>query len=295
MNDTITSTVGDDGAPVTIENAIRGMRYRGRGHHDGCELYPVFRGDGKRSSFAHIPNRSHCAPPSGESSEHKKMKTEWLEYLEDKLSNCRICRLFGRTTMHLDCPLPTYGDSYRIPEVEIMWRCTVCHMNHLYNILKGATSVVSETWQFGQSCRSDITILDIDDKPLVFIEFKKTNVSQNAKCVAKANGVHLFVVDVLDGKNVQAGLNNPQHRWYDSVDMDEESKAFLRAGESINLTGTHSAFESLYDDGGNIANTTFSYSEPEDSPIDRIPQPRLGHYMWASWSTMGCESQRLYP
>ena len=295
MNDMITSAAGEDGAQVTIEKAIKGTRYTGRGHHNNCELYPVFRGYGKRSSFSHMPNRAHCVPHRGESDEHRNMKIAWFEHLEDRLSDCRVCRVFVRKNPHLDCSLTPPVDLEQGHNAKIMWKCAKCQLLHQYDLLKDAISIVCEAWQFGRSCRPDITIQGEDEQPLVFIEFKKTNLSQNVRRIADDNGVHLFVVDVLDGKNVQTGLNNPQFRWYDSTDLDKQSIDFLRRGEAFNnqLGGSRSHFETSYDDAGNIIMTTFNFSEHDDSLLDRIPQPRQGHYLWASWSNLCCKSQQF--
>ena len=55
--DTITTALDDGDNRVQISDAKPGLRYRGATpHHQGCDLYPVFRRT-KRSSFAHVPDR----------------------------------------------------------------------------------------------------------------------------------------------------------------------------------------------------------------------------------------------
>ena len=170
MKDTITTALRHDGARVHIDQAIRRERYLGIGHHGRCELYPVFRSRGRRSSFSHMPDRSHCTSPQGESAEHKKVRLEWLKFLEDKLSGCIVCTFEGRDSPHLDCPVAPSGSSEPRPEAELIWPCGVCHQLHIYDLLRGARSVVTEKWQFDRSVRPDITVLDECGRPLVLIE-----------------------------------------------------------------------------------------------------------------------------
>ena len=122
---------------------------------------------------------------------------------------------------------------------------------------------------------------------------KKSNFSENVLESASANNVPLFRVDVLDEQSVQGGLYNPQRKWYEDIDMDPESKDFLRRAESIQLPGYSSEFVSLFDDDGNLVKTTLNYSDrSDDSLIPPVPPPRLGPYLMAHWSTLNCESQK---
>ena len=129
MRDIITTALGPDGSRTHIDKSIAGDRYGGIGHHQKCQLYPVFRRKGRRSSFAHMPNRAHCAPPSDESPEHKNVKRRWLEFLQDQLSGCFVCVAFGRNSPHLDCPvILTESSSVQPFYTEIAWVCGKCLM-----------------------------------------------------------------------------------------------------------------------------------------------------------------------
>ena len=142
MRDIITTALGPDGSRIHIDKSIAGDRYGGIAHHQKCQLYPVFRHRGWRSSFAHMPNRTHCAPPSGESPEHKNVKRGWLEFLQDQLSGCFVCVAFGRNSPHLDCPvILTESSSVQPFYTEIAWVCAPLweehlprSLDHLYNV-----------------------------------------------------------------------------------------------------------------------------------------------------------------
>ena len=294
MKDIITTAHREDGSRVHIDDAARRGRYRGIGHHERCELYPVFRSHGRRSSFAHMPDRSLCASPQGESVEHKTVRLQWVKFLEDQLSGCIVCTMEGRDSPHLDCPVAPSGCSEVRPEAELIWPCGVCHELHIYDLLIGARSVVTEKWQFERSVRPDITVLDECGRPLVLIEIKKSNFSENVLETASANNVPLFRVDVLGVQSFQGGLYNPQRRWYEGVDMDPESKNFLQWADSIRLPGYSSEFVSLFDEDGNLIKTTFSYSDTcDESLIPPVPPPRMGNYLLAHWSTVDCKSQTV--
>ena len=62
---------------------------------------------------------------------------------------------------------------------------------------------MSEKWQYGRRTRPDITILNEDNQPLAFVEFKKSSLSKKSESVAREKGIPLFVVDVSDGHNSQ--------------------------------------------------------------------------------------------
>ena len=298
MRDIITTALGPDGSRIHIDKSIAGDRYGGIAHHQKCQLYPVFRHRGWRSSFAHMPNRTHCAPPSGESPEHKNVKRGWLEFLQDQLSGCFVCVAFGRNSPHLDCPvILTESSSVQPFYTEIAWVCGKCLKPHLYNVLAGAALAVSEKWQYGRRTRPDITILNEDNQPLAFVEFKKSSLSKKSESVAREKGIPLFVVDVSDGHNSQNMLNNPERRWYDDIpEIDAKSRKWMRQVDSIPFPGSGTQVDSVFDDDGTFVDSTIhTYNNPETDGhlvTSSIPLPKLGHYLLASRSTLGCESQK---
>ncbi len=293
MNDTITTAIAHDGTTTRIEYATPKHRYHGLGHHKGCELYPVFRGEGRQSSFAHMPNRLSCLPPRGESYEHKQAKEQWLEFLEDRLSGCLFYATQGRRSVpHLhdpyDSSMPKDPDPLR---TEILWICGECQKPHTFDLLKKAYSAVSEKWQFERSVKPDITILNSRELPMVFIEFRKSHLSPKIEEVAETHGIPLFVVDIIDGTSMQGGLYNPQRRWpqrrwYDNIDMPAESKAFMRQSDSIRLPNSYSCdFTSIFDDNGRPVDHTLKI---DGEPMFPIPSPNFGHYLFATWSNIEC-------
>ena len=260
--DIITTAIAKDGSHTPIEKAKSGERYEGIAHHESCLLYPVHR-QGKRSSFAHMPNRQDCRPP-GESEEHRQMKEAWFAYLRS---------------------LPLFG--------EIAWNCRLCSKPHTYDLIWGATAVVPER-RLGNGLKPDLTILGPTGEPAVFIEFRKSNLSPKMWTYAQETGIPLFVVNVLDGVSEQASLHNRQRRWYDDVpEFDETSRQMARAVEGFPQT----VFEPFYDVDGELVDAFLHYDneDPEQNRLLSLfgmPHPRRGHYLFAHDSTLGCESQR---
>lgn len=258
--DIITNAIAKDGSHTPIETAKSGERYTGIAHHDGCLLYPVHR-EGKRSSFAHMPNRQDCRP-SGESKEHRQMKEAWFAYL--------------RT-------LPFFG--------EIVWNCRQCSKPHTYDLLYGAAAVVSEQ-RLGNGLRPDLTILGPAGEQLAFIEFRKSSLSSRMWTHARGADIPLFVVDVLDGVSEQATLHNRQRRWCDDVpEFEEESRQMARLVDVF--PGT--VFEPFHDSNGDLVDAFLHYNDEDPEGVLSLftmPRPRRGHFLFAHDSTLGCDSQR---
>ena len=293
MWDIITSALGQDGALVRIEQAIIGMRYRGIGHHEPCQLYPVNRREGKRSSFAHIPNRSHCMPPSGESAEHEMVKMQWAEFLHAQLIGCFICVHIDRESPHRCPSVPSASPHIRPAYGTVAWVCDACLKPHIYDILRDAKFIAIEEWQFDRSVRPDITILNKYRYPLAFIEFKKSNLSEVAERVARERDIPLFVVGILDGVSSQNKIHNSQYRWYDNAtNMEPADRDLMRRLDSVPRSG--SEFNAIFDDDGNLIDATLHYSEDpgDDSVASNMPVPKAGTYLLAERSTLLCDSQR---
>ena len=268
--DIITSAIARDGLRIPIEKAETGERYTGIAHHRRCLLYPVHRRT-RRSSFAHLPSRQDCRPP-GESEEHRQVKEAWHRFLWSEVT---AAKFWSRA--------PMFGD--------ITWTCRECLKPHVFEPLAGAVDAVLEK-RLANGLRPDITIIGPEGKPIVLIEFKKTNVSERVRQFAEESGTPLFVIDVLDGESEQATLDNRQRRWYDNIpDFDDESRQVARLAESFPAT----VFEPFYDSDGNLVDAFLTYHDDDsDQVLSRIgmPKPRRGHYLFAHESTLGCESQR---
>ncbi len=271
LKDIITTALAKDGTRTPIEKARTGDRYTGIAHHKACVLFPVHRRE-RRSSFAHLPNRKDCRQP-GESDEHRQVKEAWHQFLWLELT---AARFWSRS--------PMFGD--------ITWTCRKCLKPHVFELLDQATDVVVER-RLANGLRPDITILGPGGSPLVIIEFKKTNLSGEVNAFAKAKGIALFVVDVLDGVNEQASLHNRHRRWYDDIpEFDEESRLVARLAESFPAT----VFEPFHDSNGDLVDAFLTYSDKDgDNALSLMgmPHPRRGHFLFAHDSTLGCDSQRL--
>ncbi len=258
--DIITTAIAKDGSPTPIEQAITGDRYGGIAHHKGCVLYPVHR-EGRRSSFAHMPNRKDCRP-LGESKEHRQMKEVWFGYLRQ---------------------LPFFG--------EITWNCRQCWKPHTYDLLYGATAVVTEQ-RLKNGLRPDLAILGPTGEPIAFLEFRKSNLSGKIWEYAMQANIPLFVIDVLHEDSEQPTLHNRQRRWYDAIpEFDEESRRMARAVECFPAT----VLEPFYNSHGDLVDAFLTYHDDDPEQVLSmfgIPSPRRGHLLFAHESTLGCDSQR---
>ena len=263
LSDIITTAVAKDGSRTRIEQAGKGERYVGIAHHEQCLLYPVHR-QGRKSSFAHLPNRQDCRP-SGESVEHKKLKEAWYRYLRW---------------------LPFFGD--------VTWNCHECLKPHVYDLLDGATSVVMEE-RLANGLKPDITIRGLAGQPLVFLEFRKSHLSSRIREFAQAQKIPLFVGKVDNGEGAQATLHNRQRQSYDGIlEFDDDMREMARLFES--LPGTE--FAPFYDSNGDLVDAFLHYDNANPSVhgvlrLIGMPKPHRGHYLFAHDSTLECDSQRL--
>ena len=181
---------------------------------------------------------------------------------------------------------PIFGD--------IAWTCAECLRPHVFELLAEAEDVVMEK-HLSSALRPDITIMGPGRRPTALLEVRKTYLSKEAKRFAHAEGIPLFVVDVLDGVSEQATLHNRQRRWYDDIpELDEESRQLAQAAEGFSAT----VFDPWYDSKGDLVDAFLRYNDEEpDEALSwlGIPSPRRGHLLFAHESTLGCESQRLDP
>ena len=188
---------------------------------------------------------------------------------------------------------------------EIVWVCDRCLRVHVWDLLAdNATTVLREKQAPGLSIRPDITILDGQDRPICFIEFHASHLSAESRRVAEQNGTPLFVVDVeRTVEEFQIGLQNPQRGMWQaiaSVDgnslTDSQVEEYRRIDEmeyrfteSIGREGgVSTSFSPIVDDAGNLADVHFHAAG--HSPA--LPMPSIGHYLMASWSNLGCDSQK---
>ena len=201
------------------------------------------------------------------------MKEAWHRFLWSELT---AARFWSRSS--------TFGD--------ISWVCRECLKPHVFELLGQATDVVLEK-RLPNGLQPDITVSGRAGRPIAFIEFKKTNVSDRVIEYAESEGIPLFVVDVLDGSSEQQSLHNRQRRWYDDVaEFDEESRQLFRWADSF--PGT--VFEPFYDSNGDLVDAFLNYSDEDPEGVLSllgIPSPRRGHFLFAHDSTLGCESQRI--
>ena len=190
---------------------------------------------------------------------------------------------------------------------EIVWVCDRCLRVHMWDLLTGiAARILRERQAPGLSVRSDITIVDEDDRPIAFIEFHATHLSAESREVADREGIPLFVVDVectLD--EFQMGIQNPRRGMWQAVSEALGLEASESQAESYRWADemTYSFTESVAREGGvsggfcavphregNLADVFFHAAG--HSPA--LPMPSIGHYLLASWSSLTCESQRRW-
>ena len=169
-----------------------------------------------------------------------------------------------------------------------------------------ATTVLRERQAPGLSIRPDITILDGENRPICFIEFHASHLSAESKKVAEQKCFPLFVVDVeRTVEEFQMGLQNPlRGMWQAVANVDgilltdsqvEEHRRMdemeYRFTESVGQEGgVSSSYSPIPDDTGNLADVHFHAAG--HSPA--LPMPSIGHYLMASWSNLGCDSQERW-
>ena len=276
---------------VRIADAVARERYKGNpgSYHQDCILYPVRR-EYKLDSFAHLPGEAYCPEGRGESSEHRKAKRSWIEYIEDQLSGCAICTMDGRAAYpDHSCPA-TYFNGKIVPTMPscygVLWFCESCTQPHLYKMLRNALTVRHEWWTPSRTARVDIALLDDSGNPTAFIEVKRRHLSGRRFKYAAEHNIPLFVLDVSLGENIQAQLHN---NWGQGgvVRMPDLTVFPPRRFDFLNysIQGIDLACDT--DEAGRLE-WRISYKDP-DSGIYRLPQPSLGPFILASQSTVRCE------
>ena len=234
-----------------------------------------------------MPGSSPCVNRENESQAHRQTKDRWLTFLARQLSGCFFCIIKPEVT-HTSCPSFAPGEPVRRRYGKILWTCDSSQEPHVYDLLNGAHSVASEKFQFDRSIRPDITVLDKSNQPIAFIEFRKAHLSGRVEEVARARNIPLFVVDVLNDAATQAPIRNPQRMWYDSVEMDEQSRHLARMTEGFTPKNGYSSTVS-HVPGRDGRYHTFVHEVGNLS--DSLPDPSTGEFLLAHWTTLGCSSQ----
>ena len=301
------------GQLIRIHDADHGGRYLGATQdHEDCELYPVFRSR-KQSSFAHLPSQEHAAAHRrGQSAAHRRACSDWYDLLEKLLGDCGLCKLMRLEADGHICPSRDIRGNLTLQEGapmfgEIVWVCDKCLRVHVWDLLAdNATTALRERQAPGLSIRPDITILNRDGRPICFIEFHASHLSAESKEVAKREGIPLFVVDVERTVEVfQMGLQNPLRGMWQAVAkvdgilvtdsqveeyrrMDEMEYRFT---ESVGREGgVSSSLTPILDDAGDLVDVLFHAAGHSSA----LPMPSIGHYLMASWSNLGCDSQKRW-
>ena len=304
--DTITSGLDASGQITRIEDAAPGQFYTGATpHHAECELYPVFRRRGK-PSFSHRPMRGSCG--SGESDVHREACANWLRFCETQISGCAMCVFEGLAVReHPICPVETWRDGRWIPAPVsryyglIFWTCGDCLKPHIWDLLEGAVRVVSNQIipSASSRVRPDLTVLDSWDRPLAFVEFRKSHLSSAVQELAENEGVPLFVVDITASPDdFQLGLNHRRRGALQNLrpDLSPEDEAIEEAMErSMDMLsydvgingGVSSEFSQIQDHEGNLVDILFR----ADGKTGALPEPSMGGFLVAHQSNLSCESQ----
>ena len=312
-NDSIVTALDMDGTLTRIENAVSGLRYWGATQdHETCELHPRFP-QNRRPSFAHMPKREHpCG--RGQSKAHREAIQKWTRLLRSQISGCLECVIRGieldehycfawidwssGKAVAQDNPKPFFG--------KVVWICDICLRPHVWDLLNGADSVISDQKvpSLDSRVRPDITILDKRGDPLSFIEFDKSHLSDSAVALARDLSIPLFVVDVgttaLD--TFQGPLYNPRRGMWKAIaesmpEMSEELAAQYRQADEFNYRmsegmakdgGSSSAFCAIPDEQGNYVDAVFHATGK--SPA--LPDPAIGQYLVSSRvDNLPCERQ----
>ena len=271
----IITALGAAGEIIRINDAEPGGRYAGATQdHEDCELYPRFPTD-KRPSFAHMPKREHpCG--TGESPEHREIRQSWFRFFEKQLSGCFTCVINGvQNDDHL-CfvHFPIEDGCFMLVEPEnggpffgdIVWICDLCLRPHTSDLLHGAVRVISDQRvpSLDSRIRPDITILGEQDRPLAFVEFRKSHLSDQVEEVAKETRIPLFIVDIEDAMgNFQGGLHNPRRGMWEAVGFTSEEHRWAddfnyRMNEAMANDGNAAShYCAIPDENGNYADAVF--------------------------------------
>ena len=305
----IITALDTEGEVVRINNAKHGGRYAGATQdHEDCELYPRFP-TSRRPSFAHMPKREHpCG--TGESPEHRKIRQSWFRFFEKQLSGCFSCVINGaQDDDHLCFVHFPYEDGRFVPTTptnsgpfygSIVWTCDVCLRPHTWDLLHGAVRVISDQRVPGLASRirPDITILGEQDRPLAFIEFRKSHLGDQVEEVAMEHDIPLFVVDIEDAMGTfQGGLHNPKRGMWEAAGFTSEGHRRAddfnyRMSEAMAKDGNAAShYCAIPDENGNYADAVFFAFGKSRA----LPDPAMGNYLVASRSTLPCESQIKQP
>ena len=148
-----------------------------------------------------------------------------------------------------------------------------------------------EKWAFGRSCKPDITIVDANDVPKAFIEFRKTS-SGKSREVAEARGISWFEIDVFRGDEFATELINDTRRfWDDFEDVDQWMKDVARRLESVPPGSIE--FMPVFGKDGVLLDSFFVHKpDDQDTGLNALlPNPHIGHFLLANRSNLGCDSQ----
>ena len=301
----IVTALNTEGKVIRINDAEPGGRYAGvTQDHEDCEFYPRFP-TGKRPSFAHMPKREHpCG--TGESSEHREIRQNWLRFFEKQLSGCLACVISGAQDDDHLCfihfpsvggrVVPTEPENRRPFFGAIVWTCDLCLRPHTWDLLHGAARVISDQRvpSFVSRIRPDITILGEQDIPLAFVEFRKSHLSDQVEEIARDAGIPLFIVDIEDTMGTfQGGLHNPRRGMWEAAGFASEGyqwadEVSFRMNESMAKDGNAAShFCAIPDENGKYVDAVFHAFGKSRA----LPDPAMGNYLVASRSTLSCESQ----
>ncbi|MYD98715.1 MAG: hypothetical protein F4X98_15205 [Gammaproteobacteria bacterium] len=186
-------------------------------------------------------------------------------------------------------PVPRTTTSWQM----VTWQCEQLHA-HSYDLLHGAQQVVGEKQQLapsGKRCRPDITILDVGEEPLAFIEVVRTHLSDRAVAVASELDIPLFVIPAPDDKVVRPALGAAAPWWESVPDFPDrdfaqafESFANRRSAETATELEWFAEHETIEDDDGNVVWSRFRGSAPD---LESMHYPAIGTALVAdscSWS-----------
>ena len=308
MNLPIVTAIDSENRNVRIEDAESGMRYRGASQdHRDCVLYARFP-KYRRPSFAHMPNREHLCG-RGESALHRATRKRWFRLFQSQLSGCRACIINGiELDDHYCFVWLDYSEARPVAKYnprpfwgKIVWTCSDCLRPHVWDLLKGADSVISDQKvpTLDSRIRPDITILDETGRSLAFIEFLKSHLSESVEELAKDLNIPLFIVDI--GNASQSGLYNPRRGMWtaiaESTQISEELAAEYRKADEFNYRmaesmaaagGTSSSFSAIPDEHGNYVDAVFHAIGKSNA----LPDPAIGGYLVASRvDNLPCERQ----
>lgn len=144
----------ENGNLIHIDDAEKDVKYFCPNPNCGCELslriskIPYGQKYHKRNHFAH---KNYPENNCSESFLHHYFKEKCAKYIQMKIDSKS--------------------------EIPFRWRCKKCYDEHTGNLLRKALKVKTE-YNFGD-CKSDIALLDVDDKVIIVIEIVVTHKPEN--------------------------------------------------------------------------------------------------------------------